>query len=367
MTIRFAWFVSPHGFGHAARACAIMQAIAARRPDARFEIFTRVPEWFFAESLPPECAWAYHDELTDIGLAQKSPLEEDFEESVRRLDAFYPLRPKRVAALARLMRRLGVNAVVCDISPLGLAVACEAGLPGVLVENFTWDWIYEGYLDIEPRLGRFADCVRKLFERAGHHIQTQPVCRVWGRPALETPPVSRPPRRDRGRTRSALGVSDGERLVLVSMGGVEETFDHLTRAAPVPDGVRVVVVGGAGCLERHGRFIRLPHHSGFYHPDLVHAADAVVGKLGYSTLAEAFAARTRFLYIPRSRFRESLALERFAAGRMSALRLTEDEFRSGAWPARLTELLALPQQGAGSRNGADVAAEYLCRIIETTA
>ena len=31
--------------------------------------------------------------------------------------------------------------------------------------------------------------------------------------------------------------------------------------------------------------ILLPHHSVFFHPDLVNASDAVVGKLGYSTLA----------------------------------------------------------------------------------
>ena len=48
---RLAYFVSPHGFGHAARACAVMQAMRAVWPRVVFEVFTLVPEWFFAESL----------------------------------------------------------------------------------------------------------------------------------------------------------------------------------------------------------------------------------------------------------------------------------------------------------------------------
>lgn len=46
-----AYFVSPHGFGHAARSCAIMSALQAREPGIGLEIFTTVPRWFFAESL----------------------------------------------------------------------------------------------------------------------------------------------------------------------------------------------------------------------------------------------------------------------------------------------------------------------------
>ncbi len=44
-----AYFISPHGFGHAARACAVMSAILERMPGVRFEIFTEVPRWFFVD------------------------------------------------------------------------------------------------------------------------------------------------------------------------------------------------------------------------------------------------------------------------------------------------------------------------------
>ena len=35
--------------------------------------------------------------------------------------------------------------VVSDAPPLGCAAAAAAGIPSVVITNFTWDWIYEGY------------------------------------------------------------------------------------------------------------------------------------------------------------------------------------------------------------------------------
>lgn len=359
--LTMAWFVSPHGYGHAGRACAMMEAVAARRPGVKFEIFTRVPRWFFADSLPPGCEWDYHDVLTDIGLAQKSPLEEDFEESVRRLDEFYPLKLEQVGKLAEAIQALNCRLIVCDISPLGIAVAKAARVPSVLTENFTWDWIYEGYLEIEPRLGRHVDYLRDLFATADHHIQTEPVSHRWGRPDLTVRPVSRRPRQSRVETRAALGVEEDEPLAMVTMGGIEEKFENLNHERGLED-IRLLVIGGVEKLERRGPVIRLPHHSTFYHPDLVHASDAVVGKLGYSTLAEAYAAGTRFLYIPRRVFRESPPLEEFVRREMTGHRITDEEFRNGGWLAGLGELMRKERPSGERVNGADQAAEFLCGL-----
>jgi len=41
MTIkRIAYFISSHGFGHAARAAAVMETLSESNPGVRFEIFT---------------------------------------------------------------------------------------------------------------------------------------------------------------------------------------------------------------------------------------------------------------------------------------------------------------------------------------
>jgi hypothetical protein len=277
---RIAYFISSHGFGHATRALAVMAALRQREPDVEFEIFTAVQPWLFEVSL--EGGFRLHSVVTDIGLAQSGPLRADIPLTLKQLDAFLPFDPSLVAGLAAEVRQAGCNLVVCDIAPLGLAVARAAGRPSVLIENFTWDWIYAAFFDEAPGLKAHADLLREAFESADYHIQTEP---AHPRPGvhLRTRPVSRPPRTAAAATRDRLDLPRDAQAVLVTMGGISEAHGFLDQLAARSD--FYFVVPSDSRTERRGRLIALPHRSEFYHPDLVAACDAVVGKAGYSTVA----------------------------------------------------------------------------------
>ena len=73
---RVASFISPQGFGHATRAASVMEALAGIKMSLQFDIFTTVPEWFFANS--NSFSFQYHRLETDIGLVQKSSFHENF-------------------------------------------------------------------------------------------------------------------------------------------------------------------------------------------------------------------------------------------------------------------------------------------------
>ena len=116
-----AYFISPHGYGHAARASAVMEAILKLDPEVHFEIFTLVPTWFFEESLPVY-SFDYHPYLTDVGLVQTNPLQEDLAETVNRLKVLIPFSPECIQKLAETLAQTGCQLILCDISPLGIAV-----------------------------------------------------------------------------------------------------------------------------------------------------------------------------------------------------------------------------------------------------
>ena len=65
-----AYFISPHGLGYAARAGGVMAAVQKVNPGVEFEIFTKVPPWFFQDSL--DGSFRVHQLLTDIGIVQQS-------------------------------------------------------------------------------------------------------------------------------------------------------------------------------------------------------------------------------------------------------------------------------------------------------
>jgi len=153
---RIAYFITPHGFGHASRACAVMTALFERDQTLSFEIFTQVPVWFIRFSLVAAdgtpVPFRYHDVLTDIGFVQHTSMTENVPETIERLSAFLPFAPQVVNDLADVVQQAGCEAVFCDIAPLGIAVAKAAQVPSVLIENFTWSWIYSAYLRDFPGL-----------------------------------------------------------------------------------------------------------------------------------------------------------------------------------------------------------------------
>jgi hypothetical protein len=277
-----------------------------------------------------------------------------------------------------------------------LVAARDAGLPSILIENFTWDWIYEPLVAAEPRFGPWVERMLELFSLADLRIQAEPVCSPVAEPAatappgtalaeaspsmeslsllasnekvlssknpsaavVRVPPIARRPRAVPAVVRARLGIAPGRPLILVSMGGVGWRFGDFARwrAAGEYD---FVVPGGAEAEERRGNLVLLPHHSPVYHPDLVAAADAVVGKLGYSTVAEAHAAGARLLFPPRAGFREHAVLAEFVRRTLPAAEIALAELDSGAWIERLPALLSRPRPAAAPSRGAAAAANAI--------
>ena len=346
-------FVSAHGFGHAARACAVMEAISVRNGHVRFEVFTTVPEAFFRESLGAG-RFGYHPVATDVGFVQNGPFAADLAATAAALDRFLPFDPATTHPLAENLARLGCAAALCDISPLGIAVARDAGLPSVLVENFTWDWIYESDVGRCPRLAAHKRTLARIYAGVDVHIQAEPVCRP-APAALTAHPVARRVRIPRAKVRARVGVPADRRMVLVSLGGVSKVHTDIYRLGERPD--LFFVVANAGKTRRaFENVLALDAFSGVYHPDLVGAADVLVGKAGYSTVAEACGAGIPFGYAARPDSRESEVLDAFIRKRLSGVALAPDAFETGSWIGRLDDLLSRPRPAAGADGAGQIAA-----------
>lgn len=343
---RVAVFVSPHGFGHAARAAAVMAAIRDRLPAVCFEVFTTVPAWFFTEAL--DGSIRHHPLSCDVGLVQHDALHEDPTATVGVLARRLPFDRSAVMLLAGLLDRLGVGLVVADIAPLGLAVATAAGIPSLLVENFTWDFIYRGCAGQSPALGRCADLLEPVFAQATLRVRTRPACGA-ATGDVTVGPISRRPRHSRAAVRAALAIPDGVPAVLVTMGGIPSSFAGLDWLRRRRDAV-FIVPGTFGQAETRDNLRLLPHHSRFYHPDLVAASDGVIGKLGYSTVAETWAAGVPFAWVPRPTFPESASLAAFVTAEMDTVTLLPGDLAAGRLDDSIERLLEIGSLPARKRH-----------------
>lgn len=356
---RLAYIISSHGYGHAARACAVMNSIKDRFPGVEFDIFTFAPEWFFAESIEPGYRYIPFD--SDVGVVQLSPLSEDLPATVELLKSSLPFEGERVRYLANRIKTAQYGAVLCDIAPLGIAASQQAGVPAVLIENFTWDWIYSGYLEIEPRLSSYIQPLREVFEACDYRIRTRPLCGDT-ESDLTVGPVARKPRLARAEMRRKLGIAEEDQVVLVTMGGIQQTYSGVKQLTSYPE-YTFILPGSGSQAAREQNLILLPHHHPYYHPDLVEVSDAVVGKLGYSTIAESYHANRPYGFIARNHFRETGPLAEFVCSQMNGLEIAPDQFEDGSWAIQLPDLLSkLPAQHH-EVNGADDIAEFLGRTL----
>jgi UDP-N-acetylglucosamine:LPS N-acetylglucosamine transferase len=352
-----AYFITPHGYGHATRSIAIMAAWLEIDPQVHFHVVTAVNQALFNESLGDR--FTYHYEICDVGLIQQDAMHIDEAATVKALEILVDPTRNDAQRLGKHLLDHQVEAVVCDIATLGLLAAKAVNLPLVLVENFTWDFIYRGYAKQAPLVAAYAERFTKVYRLADHHIQIDPPSEPVVTATL-VPPVARPFRESPEVIRQRFGVSDKETLVLITTGGVGHQFDFCRALADLAP-VKFLLSGQATC--ESDNLIHLDQPDLHYHPDLVRAADLVVGKIGYSTLTETYHAGTPFAYIRRPDFIEGLALKDFADTRMSAAEIEIRDFLSGAWIEKLDDYLALEPLREEKPNGADFAAQHLMNLF----
>ena len=356
---RIAYFITPHGFGHVARASAIMSAVSETVPYVSFDIFTTVPEWFFKDSFSGQ--FEYHEFVSDIGLVQKSPFSHDLQATVEALERFIPFDVGTISDTADFLQQRACQLVVCDISPIGISIAAKAGIPSILIENFTWDWIYEDFIQVDDRICRHVDFFREIYRSVDYHIQASPVCNPQS-VDMTSDPISRKVRLTSARVREKLGIPQEKKIVLLTTGGVQDKYPFLKKLTAEKE-VCFVIPGGSERPEQQSNLYLLPYRSGFNHADLVNAADAVVGKAGYSTIAEVYRAGIPFGYVPRSNFRETAKLVAFIEKEMQGLCINDVDFQAGKWFPKASRILNFPRIQRHDRNGSYQVADMIRNIL----
>jgi hypothetical protein len=359
-TPRFAFFVTPHGFGHASRAAAVAESLTRRLPSCQFEFFTTVPKHHIAASVE---SFHYHTLNCDIGMVQTDALKVDLPKTLQHLNSFLPFDPTEVQRLVDYLKRQCCIAVISDISPLGLQVARAAAMPSVLIENFTWDWIYRGYALDYPRMDHHAAYLSSIFSCADLHLQCQPICHTKPDSVL-TSPVSRRFQRNPATVRSQLGLSPATKMVFITMGGTPHSLPNLEILAKQYGDVAFVIAGHCPIRETPSNIRLLPINTSLFHPDLVRAANVVIGKVGYSTIAEVYHAGVPFGYFSRLENPEMGPLLSFLEEKIQGIHFTDNDYQTSAWLNHLEVLLSMPRiDRSREPNGADQCADAIAQLV----
>ncbi|MEO5821147.1 MAG: hypothetical protein ABIT71_11625 [Vicinamibacteraceae bacterium] len=359
MTVVF--YVTGHGFGHAVRQIAIVNALAQRRPDVSIVVRTSVAPWLFSRSVRDSVR--LEPGPVDTGAIQRGSLDVDIPATLAAAQAFYADGDAWVAREAEFLRREGARLVVADIPPLPLGAARQAGVPAIGISNFTWDWIYEDY---EAR--RLAPGLVETLE--AHYARADEGWRLpmYGGFASfgtlrDLPLVARVARQPRDAVRAALGLPPDTPLVLVSLGGYGARGIDLHAAAASLRGAADVVATSYDAFTP-GDGVHRVDETAMYgqrirYEDLVGAVDIVASKPGYGIISECAANGTALLYTDRGRFCEYDVLVREMPQFLDTAFIAQDDLLTGRWREPVVSLLTRPPRAAAPAEGAAAAADWL--------
>ena len=364
--MRLLFYISGHGFGHAARDVEIINAIATRQPDAHITVRTDVPDWFLRASLLRHVERIAGD--VDTGLVQPDGLTIDEDETARTAARFYEAFPSRISREVETIRAVSADLVLGDIPPLACAAAHAAGVPAIAIGNFTWDWIYQAYPQFERLAPGVIDQIAEAYARATLALRLPFAGGFASMPCVEPMPlVARHSQVPRHITRERQRLDNTRPVVLASFGGHGGSVS-LENASASDEFLLVATdyeAGKAGVVPSNLRVIPADtlRRAELSYTDLLAAADVVVSKLGYGIVSECIANRVPLLYTLRGRFVEQDVFLQEMPAVLRCRHIDARDVRSGDWREAVSALLTQPEPPrVMATNGAEVVAE---RILST--
>jgi hypothetical protein len=350
------FYVNGHGFGHATRAQAAIEALL-RDPAISVEVRTTASARAFSGLDRSRC------ELIRCGLepgvVQRDSFDHDLAATARAWRGFIEAAPGFIEAQREQLLARNVSLVLSDVSAIACAIA-DGICPSIVVGNFTWDWILEPYVAHHPTLAAIVAQLTRWYARATHYARL-PLSHdapMFGR-QTHVDMLARKTRLGPAIVRQRLGLSPRDCVVLLSFGGFGAN-DLSVRPAANQRRIRCIWENDAN--EPPG----LLSISGSQPPytDILAAADVVVSKPGYSIIAECVAQQKPLVWVPRGSFREAGILERFLRMHWTSHCIRREDLSTDAW-LEVAKRLAKRPTPILSVNGANqiaaLARSYLAR------
>ncbi|NJK38589.1 MAG: glycosyl transferase [Oscillatoriales cyanobacterium RM2_1_1] len=361
--------ITNHGFGHAVRAASIAAQIQRLLPDCLLILVTTAPRWLLESYIPGD--FILRPRALDVGVIQSDSLTMDLEATLEKLQHIHHQRHSIIAGEVNFIQQNRVDLILADIPPLAAAIAKAAGIPGWMLSNFGWDFIYRAwggeFLALADWIAEcFGQCDR-LFRLPMHEPMTA------FPEMVDVGLTGGDPRYDLERLGVDFGIHTApEKTILLSFGGLglakipyenlgnfaELTFITFDSNAPnLPNLVRVRELIPALPLSLNYLRIRPV--------DFMPLCGRVVSKPGFSTYAEAMRLDIPIVSLSRQGFAESPLLLEGLQNHSWHQILAPAEFFTGTW-----EFLHRPLQPPRSdqrldKTGSETIAQAVVKALGT--
>lgn len=346
--------VSAHGFGHLAQVAPVLDVLTGRLPGLRLTIRSGLP----TDTLQARVRSGFTRLAgsSDFGYVMLDSMRVDLAATAHAYRRQHADWEHRVDLEAALLAELKPDLVFSDVAYLPLAGAARAGIPSLAMCSLNWAELFAHFFGGERWAATIHRQMLAAYQSAECFLRLTPGMAMADLPRLRPiGPVAGVGNDCRQAVCAQLQCDEDNRLVLIAFGGIAQRLP-IADWPPIP-GVRWLVPQdwalahpAASAFEPLGRPLI----------DLLRSVDAVVGKPGYGTFAEAACNGTPILYVRRDEWPEQDCLIDWLHDHARCREISQADLLAG----RLGEALAaLWQQAAPPVPSPSGAAEAAAALL----
>jgi hypothetical protein len=345
--------LSTHGFGHTTQTAPVVNELRRRIPDLRLTLRSTVPYALLRARFEDD--FDHLPTNSDIGMAMSSALDVKVEESADAYAQFHQHWERKIQQEAQLLKGLAPDLLLSNVAYLPLAGAAAAGISAVAMCSLNWADIYLHYCAHRPEAEEIHRQIVEAYNSAAGFFQTEPAMPMVNI-AKRRPigPVARVGNDRRLEMNKRLALSDKARLVLIAPGGIALRL-------PVeqwPCHAHTYWIVQSDWNVNHPNVIIL-EQLGMHFTDVVRSCDALIGKPGYGSFAEAACNGTPVLYVKRNDWPEEPYLVEWLKRHGRCTEIDRERLEQGEVLELLETLWAMPAPPPVAPTGIEQAADDL--------
>ncbi|MFQ5559686.1 MAG: hypothetical protein ACE5FU_03750 [Nitrospinota bacterium] len=347
------YYISSHGYGHAARAGQVIRELT---PDYEIHIKSMAPHWLLESViglLPP----IYPDSY-DIGCVQLNNMDVDVARTVTAYKAKSIDNISSMDREIRFVKKGGFELLISDIPPFPFCVAKEASIPSLFIGNFTWKGIYSAYLKEKndsvlcELAAQYSMATSALITPLAMDMAEFSCSRKIGLIARQGANV-------REKLNTAFGIPKKNRLVFLYPGNLGlENVDPMAL-----EQLAEFSFISFYPLKREIKNYIFLQNGEFLHQDIMASADVALIKPGYGMISEAMVNETPFICPPREDFVEYFAFLAEFEHSGGAVIINRDDYESGNWRSAIHLALDTPYKKKYLPTGALECKGEVARIL----
>ncbi len=344
--------ISSHGFGHVSQTAPVINALLGSLPCIELTVRSKVP----ARLLQGRIGHPFEliQESSDFGIRMKNAIDVDAAATAASYTEFHADWESRVATEAAWLHAASFDLVLANVSYLPLKAASLAGIPAVALCSLNWADLYRHYCLGFPGGEAVHREILEAYSSAAAFLRIEPAMPMTDLEGIarQIGPIAEVGRNRAEEIRDRLGLKRGERIGLVSMGGMPYSipfgkwprFEKMHWLVP-----ERTVRPDMTCFESLG----MPFG------DLIASSDAMVMKPGYGSFVEAAASGVAVLYVSRKDWPEEPFLVDWLKSHARCLEVERELLEKGEIADALDKLLAMPEKSKPAATGAAQASDFL--------